>query len=70
MPIHSINNQTLTLKKIKGDAVSENAGVFTISKNTTPEIRSAVVTDINGTAHTDRTFSSVYINNNFFQKVI
>ena len=65
-PIFSLSGDVLSLKRIKGTAVSEASNTFTINKLTTPEVRGMVISDINGTAHSDRTFSSIYLNNNFF----
>ena len=65
-PIHSITGSTLTLKKIKGTAVSETGDVFTINKYTDAEARTAVILD--GALGSTTSYSSQKVNNDFVAK--
>jgi hypothetical protein len=64
--ISGANSDILELKKIKGTAVSENSGVFTINKVSNAEIQNAVIDDNNITSTT--TYSSNKIVNDYFLK--
>ena len=66
--IHSITGSALTLKKIKGTAVSETNNVFTIDKYTDAEARTAVVVD--GASGSTTSFSSNKIDNDYVPRNI